>query len=297
MGLRFRKSVKVAPGVRINFGKKGSSVTFGKRGAKVTVGKNGVRTTVGLPGTGLSYTKYYPNDKKKMDKQTQSTATINNIEQNSMKQMERETAFKILKWAFYVFLAFLVLMMAKDSPAVWFGVLIILLAAVLKRLGQRNVIKLKKTWYITFIGWILTLVLWVSGIEPSDQIENPNSNEPNNNLISTPIETEKENNNENIHNEDNPSESETVVNEEIKNNEENPNINEPPTEPIPVTNPNASEMNQEINNQAESQPAVQQEYYANCSELNKVYSSGVPADHPAYRARLDKDKDGWACER
>ncbi|MBY0120581.1 thermonuclease family protein [Bacillus sp. S/N-304-OC-R1] len=39
------------------------------------------------------------------------------------------------------------------------------------------------------------------------------------------------------------------------------------------------------------------EYYKNCTELRKVYPNGVPADHPAYASRLDRDKDNWACER
>ncbi|MGL6058052.1 MAG: excalibur calcium-binding domain-containing protein, partial [Culicoidibacterales bacterium] len=38
------------------------------------------------------------------------------------------------------------------------------------------------------------------------------------------------------------------------------------------------------------------EVFANCTELNKVYPSGVGADHPAYQAKMDRDKDNWACE-
>lgn len=57
MGFRFRKSVKIAPGVRINVGKKGSSVSIGGKGATVNFSKKGTRTTVGIPGTGISYTK------------------------------------------------------------------------------------------------------------------------------------------------------------------------------------------------------------------------------------------------
>jgi hypothetical protein len=56
MGLRFRRSVKLLPGVRLNFGKRGASVSVGVRGAHVTYGPTGRRTTVGIPGTGLSYT-------------------------------------------------------------------------------------------------------------------------------------------------------------------------------------------------------------------------------------------------
>lgn len=57
MAWRVRKSVKIAPGVRLNFGKKSSSVSIGRRGAHVTIGKNRVTRTVGIPGTGIYNTK------------------------------------------------------------------------------------------------------------------------------------------------------------------------------------------------------------------------------------------------
>jgi hypothetical protein len=56
MGFRFRRSVKILPGIRLNFGKRGVSTSIGVRGAHVTFGATGTRTTVGLPGSGLSYT-------------------------------------------------------------------------------------------------------------------------------------------------------------------------------------------------------------------------------------------------
>lgn len=54
MGWGFRRSIKVAPGVRLNLGKKSASIRIGRRGAGVTKSTTG-RTTVsaGLPGTGL----------------------------------------------------------------------------------------------------------------------------------------------------------------------------------------------------------------------------------------------------
>lgn len=55
MAFRFRKSIKIAPGVRLNVGKKGGSFTVGKRGSSVNFGSRGVHSNVGIPGTGLSY--------------------------------------------------------------------------------------------------------------------------------------------------------------------------------------------------------------------------------------------------
>lgn len=58
MGLKFRKSFKIAPGVRVNVGKKSVGISAGVKGARVSVNSKGRKTTtVGLPGTGLSYSK------------------------------------------------------------------------------------------------------------------------------------------------------------------------------------------------------------------------------------------------
>lgn len=58
MGLRFRKSIKIAPGVKINLNKKSTSVTFGGKGVHYTASSTGKKTaSVGIPGTGISYTQ------------------------------------------------------------------------------------------------------------------------------------------------------------------------------------------------------------------------------------------------
>lgn len=63
MGFNFRKSFKIAPGVKLNVTKKGiSSVSVGKNGARVNVSRKGTKTTVGIPGSGLSHSSYRPHD-------------------------------------------------------------------------------------------------------------------------------------------------------------------------------------------------------------------------------------------
>ena len=54
MGFRFRRSVKICKGVKINVSKSGTSLSLGGAGHSVNFGSKGVRTTVGIPGTGLS---------------------------------------------------------------------------------------------------------------------------------------------------------------------------------------------------------------------------------------------------
>ena len=53
MGIRFRKRVKIAPGVNMNITKSGSSVTVGGKGGSINIGKNGVYGNAGIPGTGI----------------------------------------------------------------------------------------------------------------------------------------------------------------------------------------------------------------------------------------------------
>lgn len=53
MAWRYRKRVKVAPGVYMNINKSGISTSAGVRGASVTFGKNGTYLNTGIPGTGF----------------------------------------------------------------------------------------------------------------------------------------------------------------------------------------------------------------------------------------------------
>lgn len=58
MGLRFRRSIKICDGLKLNFGKTGMSMTVGSGPLKKTFNTNGnVTTTVGLPGTGIYWTE------------------------------------------------------------------------------------------------------------------------------------------------------------------------------------------------------------------------------------------------
>lgn len=58
MGFRFKRVIKIMPGVKVNVGKKGMSLSLGRPGASVNINRNGTRRTLGLPGTGLSHSTY-----------------------------------------------------------------------------------------------------------------------------------------------------------------------------------------------------------------------------------------------
>jgi Protein of unknown function (DUF4236) len=54
MGLRFRKSFKLAPGVRLNLSGSGIGLAVGPRGASLSFGSRGTYLNAGIPGTGIS---------------------------------------------------------------------------------------------------------------------------------------------------------------------------------------------------------------------------------------------------
>lgn len=77
MGVRFRKSLKIAPGVKLNLNKKSVGLTFGGKGAHYTVNSKGRKTsTVGIPKTGIYYTKTSGGRKKKMKNTKKNSTSI-----------------------------------------------------------------------------------------------------------------------------------------------------------------------------------------------------------------------------
>lgn len=57
MGFTVRKSLKIAPGVRMNFSKSGIGMSAGVKGYRVSKGADGrVRRTASIPGTGIRHT-------------------------------------------------------------------------------------------------------------------------------------------------------------------------------------------------------------------------------------------------
>jgi len=57
VGFRFRRRIKIFPGITLNLSKSGVSTSVGVPGARMTFGNDKTSTTVGLPGSGISYTQ------------------------------------------------------------------------------------------------------------------------------------------------------------------------------------------------------------------------------------------------
>ncbi len=108
MGLRFKKSVKIAPGVKVNLNKKSAGITVGPKGSKVTVNTKGRKTvSVGVPGSGLSYTKSSDgtSSNKKAVKSTShsSNSGVSNNAPNNKKPKFSHTTAGIILWLIFFF--------------------------------------------------------------------------------------------------------------------------------------------------------------------------------------------------
>ncbi|QQD85302.1 thermonuclease family protein [Jeotgalicoccus sp. ATCC 8456] len=69
------------------------------------------------------------------------------------------------------------------------------------------------------------------------------------------------------------------------------------SEPAVETSPSNSDST--TNNAITAPPADTGggQFFNNCTELRAVHPNGVSSDHADYQPKMDRDKDGWACER
>lgn len=92
MGLGFRKSFKVAPGVRFNVSHRGVGASVGVKGLRYSVNSRGQRrTTVGIPGTGV-YTTSSSSGRKYKSAAQQNRQALVRQQKEIAKQQELERA-------------------------------------------------------------------------------------------------------------------------------------------------------------------------------------------------------------
>lgn len=116
MGLIFRRSVKILPGLKVNFGKKGTSVTVGTKGAHMTYGKGRKTASIGVPGTGVYYRKTVSTKEK----------TPVNAAYNSQQQIPQRTKAENQTWGFvFLVIGIVILLLAFLASLQTFGRIII----------------------------------------------------------------------------------------------------------------------------------------------------------------------------
>lgn len=93
MGFRFRRSISICPGVRLNLGKSGlTGLSIGPRGASLSVGSRGTHANIGLPGTGLSYRTRLDNTSKD-ENVTKRSSSVNQKLMDQLDTIKNEMDF------------------------------------------------------------------------------------------------------------------------------------------------------------------------------------------------------------
>lgn len=86
MGFRYRKSINLGNGFRVNMSKSGPGFSWGGKGYRITKTANGnIRGTAYIPGTGISYQKDFGNPHKKIKGKSNTTNASKNTSRNTTK--------------------------------------------------------------------------------------------------------------------------------------------------------------------------------------------------------------------
>ena len=74
MGFRYRKSINLGGGFKVNLSKSGVGYSWGTKGARITKTAKGTkRTTLSVPGTGISYVSETSGKKKVTNRSSQKS--------------------------------------------------------------------------------------------------------------------------------------------------------------------------------------------------------------------------------
>lgn len=68
MGLRFRRVMRIAPGLRLRLGNQGPSLSIGPRGANLNISRRGLHSHAGIPGSGVYHRQSLWKRKSRRDK-------------------------------------------------------------------------------------------------------------------------------------------------------------------------------------------------------------------------------------
>jgi hypothetical protein len=134
MSLRFRRRIKILPGVHLNISKSGISTSVGVRGASLTLGKRGNYVNTGIPGTGISW-------RSKLDSSPRSSTMAEATPAPTATPETQIRTHHLHWWKVLLFLITMVLAGVTKSDGIigffwiaWFGYWFFLVA----RLGYRR---------------------------------------------------------------------------------------------------------------------------------------------------------------
>ncbi len=114
MGLRFRKSINLGGGAKINLSKSGVGYSIGTKGARITKkASGGSKTTLSVPGTGISYVKESKGKRKASN--TSEGGTTGGSMGNTGGPKKRNTLLWVLGWLSIFPLPLTILLLRKKE--------------------------------------------------------------------------------------------------------------------------------------------------------------------------------------
>lgn len=193
MGFKFRKSIKIAPGVKLNINKNSVGISAGTRGARVSVNSKGrATTTVGVPGSGISYSRTTNlGGNNRQNNQRSSNEPLNFMENNNGNQNQPPKKGKNI---------LLIILAIIFSPVIFlFGII----PAILYFAIWRKKVEKKKVWdivagavgaisLIILVNWALNPITPAKSIEISAQTEMDINDSQNINITLTPSNANSE---------------------------------------------------------------------------------------------------------
>jgi len=113
MGLSFRKSKKIFPGVRLNLTTKGIGISGGTKGLRVSNSATGRKTfSAGLPGSGIRYRK---NLKTQKNIETNVNDSLTNRINKYGSLTTPEERRKVLRWLYASMLLIAIIIFLPDN--------------------------------------------------------------------------------------------------------------------------------------------------------------------------------------
>lgn len=103
MGVRFRKSKKLMPGVKLNISKNSVGVSVGVKGARISVNSKGrVTKSIGIPGTGISSVTTTKLNSKKVQPHPAKPSSAKNTSSNIQNKPKKSMVRKIFAALFFL---------------------------------------------------------------------------------------------------------------------------------------------------------------------------------------------------
>lgn len=171
MGFRFRKSIKILPGTRLNVSKSGVGISTGVKGARISTGPSGTRVTTSIPGTGIYNVQNIGAGKSKpaaakaptsiattgiSDAQTISGSHGNSAATENIKTGKSHGRYYVPWWrAIIGFITLYLTFSAASSGIEWIGVVVLTLIFL-------------AVTVLLFLPWVTGLITLISAKKSSD---------------------------------------------------------------------------------------------------------------------------------